>query len=148
MAKSIRKRSHPLAGTERYERTFATLRARYPEYAKLFETTAAQNAFGDFMDYLDNKYKGLAYSSEEALSIMSTARFKIDMEILVVNYDLFSKDYDLSEAEEKRLRSLREVRELIGQADEEARQAEAGNWRDKRGRWHDKRGRFIKAPGI
>ena len=145
MAKFRRKRyKHSEANRDRLEKTFKKLRERWPEYANLLDTEAGRDALGNFLDFLDEKYRGLSYNSDEAFDMLSTARFKVDMELIANNYDLFSRNYNLQDEDSEKLIDLRQTADAIRTAEKAAAQGKYY----KGGYWRDKRGRFTARPRL
>lgn len=126
-----------------HEKARRTLIERYPEYAKLFNDKKSYLAFAKFMDYLDKKYKDLAYDSIQAMAILNITRFKIDQELIMKNYDLFSSAHSFTKSDEENLVDLKMVRGQILRGEVNA---EYRNLRFSGGRWRDERGRFAKGP--
>lgn len=139
---------------------FIKLMKNYPQYMNLWESEAGRKQFGRFFDYLRDKYGSKDFDSERAMSVLSTARFKVDTQLIRSNWDIFkqSEDYNLNDEEETRLEVLKNLRDMIRSgkfADRISRKVEAyanglvvEGAKYQSGFWRDARGRFVKKPWI
>lgn len=93
-------------------KSFKTIIERYGD-AEFWEDERNQKAFGKFMDFMRDKYKGLAFDSDEARSIFRLSRYRVNQELLYTNYDLFSNAYESGAEDTENIKELRRIGKML-----------------------------------
>ena len=94
------------------DKSFAKIIERYgdPEF---WENERNQKAFGKFMDFMRDKYKGLAFDSDESRAIFRLSRYRVDQELIYKNYDLFSNAFVSGEDDAENIKNLRRTGKML-----------------------------------
>lgn len=95
-----------------YEKSFATIIERYGD-AEFWGNEKNQKAFGRFMDFLRDKYKGLAFDSDEAKAIFRLSRYRVSQELILQNYDIFSSYFESGADDEENIKVLRQTGKIL-----------------------------------